>query len=327
VSEALPCVVGVDGGGSKTACRVAGADGTLLGEASAGPSNYQTVGEAGTLAALAEATAGAVAAAARPLRAVGLCLALAGVDRPADLAAMQRVAVALLDRPAPGLAWDVSPERVEIVNDAVAALVGGTGRTAGVVCVAGTGSIAFGMNRAGARARAGGWGHLLGDEGSGYAIGLAALRAVARAADGRGPATALTDLVLARCHLDDPSGLIGLVYGGWQPADVAGFAPVVGAAAAAGDAVAGGILAEAAAELALAVATVARSLGFLDPDGFRFEVVAAGGSWSGLPGLQERFAAALRGEATGATVIAPRRSPVEGAVLLARRAAGLVVLD
>jgi N-acetylglucosamine kinase len=318
--------VGVDGGGSKTACRVAGADGTPLGEATAGPSNYQTVGEAGTLAALAEATAGAVAAAARPLRAVGLCLALAGVDRPADREALRRVTAALLDRPAPGLAWDVHPEQVEIVNDAVAALVGGTGRTAGVVCVAGTGSIAFGMNRAGERARAGGWGHLLGDEGSGYAIGLAALRAVARAADGRGPATALTDLVLARCHLDDPSGLIGLAYGAWQPADVAGLAPVVGAAAA-GDAVAEGILTDAAAELALAATTVARVLGFLEPASARFEVVTAGGLWSGLPGLRARFAATVHDEAKGAIVIAPRRSPVEGAVLLARRAAGLVVLD
>ena len=84
-------------------------------------------------------------------------------------------------------------DQVVIVNDATAALVGGTGHPFGVVCVAGTGSIAFGVNRAGERARAGGWGHLLGDEGSGYAIGLEALRAVCRASDGRGPQTALTD--------------------------------------------------------------------------------------------------------------------------------------
>jgi N-acetylglucosamine kinase len=325
--DLLRVVIGVDGGGSKTACRVAATDGTLLAEGAAGPSNYQTVGHAGALASLATSIEAAAGDAGRPLHVAGLCLALAGVDRPADLAALRRVAEALLERPLPGVTWGMGVDQVVIVNDATAALVGGTGHPFGVVCVAGTGSIAFGVNRAGERARAGGWGHLLGDEGSGYAIGLEALRAVCRAGDGRGPRTALTDLVLERCGLREPSGLIGLAYGGWGPADVAGLAPCVGAASDVGDAVAHGILDRAGAELALAAHSVATRLGFLDPGAGPFQVVTSGGLWEGLPRLRSRFGAALREGAPAAQVMAPRETPAAGAVRLALQAAGLLDLD
>jgi N-acetylglucosamine kinase len=325
----VDCVAGVDGGGSKTACLLASASGEPLGEGRAGPSNYQSVGAARTLDALHEAIAAAAAAAggaAHRLRVAGLCLALAGVDRPDDLEAVRALTRDLLARPPAGVTWDLPPDGVVIVNDAVAALVGGTGRTEGVVCVAGTGSIVFGMNRAGRRSRAGGWGHLLGDEGSGYAIGLAALRAVCRAADGRGPETTLTRLVLDECRLSQASGLIGLAYGGWGVPQIASLAPLAGAAAATGDAVAVAILDAAAAELAGAAGAVARDLGLLgapgEPVGDGFEVVTSGGLWTGLTGLRERFAADLGRLAPGANVIGPRHSPVEGAVLLARRAAG-----
>jgi N-acetylglucosamine kinase-like BadF-type ATPase len=325
--DPLRVVVGVDGGGSKTACRVAATDGAPLAEGSAGPSNYQSVGQSGALAALATAIEGAAADVGRPLHVVGLCLALAGVDRPADLEALRRVAGNLLERPVPGVTWGVGVDQVVIVNDATAALVGGTGRPFGVVCVAGTGSIAFGVNRTGERARAGGWGHLLGDEGSGYAIGLEALRAVCRASDGRGPRTALTERVLARCGLPDASGLIGLAYGGWGPADVAAFAPGVGRASEEEDAVAQAILDRAGDELAMAAHSVASRLGFLEPAGGPFPVVTAGGLWEGLPRLRSRFGAVLRNVAPAAQVLAPRETPVAGAVRLALQAAGLLELD
>jgi N-acetylglucosamine kinase len=285
------------------------------------------VGQEGTLASLAAAIQGAAEAAGRPLRVVGLCLALAGVDRPADLAVLRRIAGSLLQRPLQGVTWELGSHEVVIVNDATAALVGGTGSPFGVVCVAGTGSIAFGVNRAGERARAGGWGHLLGDEGSGYAIGLEALRAVCRASDGRGPQTALTALVLERCGLPDASGLIGQAYGGWGPADVAAFAPCVGTASDGGDAEALAILDRAADELALAARTVASRLGFLEPGAGPFPVVTSGGLWGGLPRLRSRFAAVLRDVVPAAEVMAPRETAAAGAVRLALQAAGLLDLD
>src|SRR5207247_10758037 len=109
--------------------------------------------------------------------------------------------------------WALDLDRVVIENDAVASLVGGIGRRVGVVTVAGTGSIAFGMNARGERRRAGGWGYLLGDEGSGYAIRLAGLRAVCRAHDGRGSATALTTLVGREYELASPPDPTARAYG------------------------------------------------------------------------------------------------------------------
>ena len=112
-----------------------------------------------------------------------------------------------------------------IVNDALIALVAGDGGSvaptraqgfgeadAGVVLVSGTGSIAYGVNRHGVAARAGGWGSSLGDEGSGYWIGRRALAAVVRDADGRGPRTALTPMVLAHFDLERPEQLVAEIY-------------------------------------------------------------------------------------------------------------------
>ena len=319
-----PCVIGIDGGGTKTACEIARLDGAPLGQATGGPSNYQTIGREATRGVLGQVISAAVRAAGRAhgLDVQALCLAMAGVDRPADRAAVTEIATALTHDGSLGVHW--APDvRIAIENDAVASLVGGAGRMLGVVVVAGTGSIAFGMNASGERRRAGGWGHLLGDEGSGYAIGLAGLRAVARAHDGRAPATALTDLVLAALHLASPTDLIGLAYGRWGVPDVAAIAPLVFRAEADGDAVAAEIVEAAAAELALAGSAVIRGL-CLEQEAF--DVLTSGGAWQGSTRLRAGFAAAVATAAPRARVTAPREPPVRGAVLLALKAAGAVAL-
>ena len=85
---------------------------------------------------------------------------------------------------------------VKIVNDAEILLAAGSPTGPKLAMVCGTGSIVYGRTTTGELIRAGGWGYLFGDEGSGYAIGVAALRAVMQAYDGRGPSTLLTGLVL-----------------------------------------------------------------------------------------------------------------------------------
>jgi N-acetylglucosamine kinase len=215
------------------------------------------------------------------------------------------------------LRWTLPPEGPVIVNDAVAALAGGTGDTVGVVAVAGTGSIVFGRNAAGQEARSGGWGYILGDEGSGYAIGLAGLRAFCRAADGRGPATLLTQRVCEAYELAAPAGLVSLVYGGgWGPPEIAAVAPLVVGAAGNGDAVAQAILADAGAELALAVQRVVRRLAL---DAAAFPLVISGGVWASAPSLVAAFTRAVHAFAPGAAVAPPREEPVMGAVMLARQ--------
>ena len=114
-------------------------------------------------------------------RVAAVCLGIAGVDRPAD----EQVIRGILRR----LGYR---ETARVVNDAAIALAAGAPERVGIVVLAGTGSIAYGADRAGRTARAGGYGFLLADEGSGYWLGHQALRAAVRAADGRGPQTLLT---------------------------------------------------------------------------------------------------------------------------------------
>jgi N-acetylglucosamine kinase-like BadF-type ATPase len=209
--------------------------------------------------------------------------------------------------------------RTLVVNDALIALAAGAGEGSGVVIVAGTGSIAYGRDTAGRAARAGGWGYLLGDEGGGFWIGRAALSAVVRQFDGRGPATILTDLVLAQMELRDPRELIHAVYDIGMPRQaVAGIASVVQRAGDAGDAVAREILERASGELAAAAASV---IGRLGMRGDVFPIVLSGGIFRGIPSL-------VAGVSARMTEVAPRSSirpltvePAVGAVALAIGAA------
>lgn len=314
----MPYVIGIDGGGTKTVAVLLDAAGRVLGRGEGGPSNYQTAGAAAVDGALRVAIAAAAAGATaneRPISVGGMCLGMAGVDRPADRAALEPVMYGLVTRPPGGIRW-VSPTATLLFNDAVVALVGGTGRKLGVVQVAGTGSIAYGMNERGEQRRAGGWGHVLGDEGSGYAIGRAGLQAVARAHDGRGPRSRLTELVLAHYRLQGPEQLIDLAYG--TIADVAAAARLVDQAAAAGDEVAQTIIHGAAAELGLCATTVIRALGM---EAERFDVVTTGGAWQGTGGLRDLFRCAVLAVAPDATVRPPLHEPAYGAALLALEAA------
>src|SRR5512136_2682153 len=238
-------LLGIDGGGSKTVALLADLDGRVLGRGTGGPSNYQVVGIQAAEVALNESIRAAFAdAGLAPCAPRAICLGLSGVDRPAD----QSVIRDWVNAEMPG-----TP--AAIVNDAELVLAAGTPEGWGVALICGTGSIAYGRSPAGRMARAGGWGYLLGDEGSGYAIGLAALRAVLRGYDGRGPQTALTEAILGLpgWKLAEPSELVTRVYQGKpgakprriENAEVASLATLVEATAGTGDAVAAGILAEA----------------------------------------------------------------------------------
>lgn len=299
-----PLILGLDGGGSKTLALLADASGRVLGRGAAGSSNYQNIGAPAAWAALDAAIAAAFADAGlspRPLDAV--CLGLAGVDRPEDRTLFEGWAAERFGG-APAV----------IANDAEIVLAAGTPAGWGVALISGTGSIVFGRHPSGAMARAGGWGHILGDEGSGYAIGLAALRAVMAAFDGRGPTTALTDAVLAHWGLAAPPDLVGRVYREDVGAtDIAGLARLVDAAAAAGDGVALEILRGAGHDLAITVEAVARRLDLPAP----IPCALAGGVV--VHGVQARaaFLAAAAARGLALAPITPVPEPAQGAVRLA----------
>jgi N-acetylglucosamine kinase len=301
-------VLGVDGGGSRTVCVVADPDGREMARAFGGPSNHQSVGMDAARQAIAEAVAGARQAAGNPSLAAA-CFGMAGLDRAEDEQVLQ------------GLLGPLLPDtRLLLVHDAEIALVGGTGgRREGVVVIAGTGSIAVGYDGAGRMVRAGGWGHVLGDEGSGYQIAQRGLNAATRARDGRGPVTALLErlpLAAGAASLEDLASRIYLES--WSAAQIAALAPVVLRAADEGDAVARGIVAGSGHELSRAAVAVIRALGFGDD---RLEVVLSGGIFAGSPAIFEAVRGEIRAFAPQADIHLPRHEPVTGAILLALREA------
>jgi N-acetylglucosamine kinase-like BadF-type ATPase len=243
--------LGVDGGGTQTRAVVVDDAGVERAAAQGDGANPHRVGAERAVAAIAAVAAEAARRAGGRLPLTAAWLGLAGLDSPADEAALT-----------PGLASLAAV--THLVNDAELPLSALPAQV-GVALIAGTGSIAVGRNEAGAATRVGGWGHTLGDEGSGYALGAAALVAAVRAADGRGEPTILLERILSAWGLDAANQLIARVYagaGGGATAPVAQVAPIVLQAARAGDALAQGIIQRGAEELALAALTAGRQLGF-----------------------------------------------------------------
>ena len=348
-------VLGVDGGGTKTVCLLMDFSGEIKGRGEAGPSNYQSLGVEPAYNSIRSAIARALDSAKEAgrlygkiddkirrgewhspevrrgewhspegkIRAIGL--GLAGAGREEDLELLRSWVERLHSEGnlSPDLAlldWAIEPEGVFVGNDCAILLAGGTGSSVGVAVISGTGSIAYGQNRQGAIKRAGGWGYLLGDEGSSYDIAVRGLRAAARSYDGRDRQSVLGDKLISHLGLERMEDLVSAVYRrGWGVKDIAALAPVVDAAAAAGDTVAIAIIDRAAEELVLAGRAVMEEL-FLPEEAF--DIVTAGGAWKGMAGMRDRFVAAMEAIAPSARVIWPRHEPAYGAALLALRQLG-----
>jgi N-acetylglucosamine kinase-like BadF-type ATPase len=298
-------VLGIDAGGTKTTCLLADAAGAIVSRAQGGGANLQAHGELEVEKVLHGVIDEAVGE--RRIVPAAVCLGIAGVDRPADRQVMRDILRRLGFRTG-----------VLVVNDALVALVAGVGDHPGVVIVAGTGSIAFGVNSAGQAARAGGWGALLGDEGSGFWIGRHALTAVTRAADGRGPRTLLTALVSERFGLTGVDDLVYEVHDRAGRQAVASLGPIVARAREAGDVVAGEILRTAADELTRAAATV---IARLQMRGEAFRVVLSGSMFRIIPWLAEEMARRLAEVAPRAVAAPLEGDAANGAVHLARQEA------
>lgn len=309
-------VVGVDGGGSKTlawlaASQPGGAD-EPLGVGESGPGNPRAAGFDVAQHNIAAAIRQAWSAAGRePQVAAAACLGLSGAGRSEEQQRIRQWALTA------GIAREV-----QVTHDAAIILAAGSRENSGVALICGTGSLAWGRSATGEAARAGGWGYLIGDEGSAYAIVRAGLRAAAMAADGRGPATALLTQFQRRLQAAAPEELIGRIYHAEMTREaLARLADVVFECAAA-DAVADRIIGEAAAELATMVSAVVRHLHL---KAGAYELALTGGLLLHQPRLQSRLREALESLQS-----APRQThlvadPVRGAVALARDcAAGAV---
>jgi N-acetylmuramic acid 6-phosphate etherase len=253
-------VLGIDGGGTRCTAviatvpesRAGDTSLSILGRGVAGPANPRVAGFDAAQANLTSAVAAArTAAGIGGTRLAAACLGLAGVGRAEER-----------DRMTAWARETLSADHVAVITDAEILFAAGTLPAWGIVLIAGTGSLALGRAERGATERCGGWGPLLGDEGSGYSIALAGLRAAARMADGRGPATALSAALQQRLGAVSPADLVARVHDPASSRDrIAALATDVVAAATAGDGVAEQIVAGAAGELAHLVATLATRLG------------------------------------------------------------------
>ncbi|MEZ4710438.1 MAG: BadF/BadG/BcrA/BcrD ATPase family protein [Caldilineaceae bacterium] len=296
--------LGLDGGGTQTRCVAMNADAQIVGRARSGSSNRNSVGDATAQANVAAAIDDALAAAgAVKANVAAVCLGMSGVGRPADRA----LVAGWIDAILPGIP-------AAIYNDAIIALASGTrGRLFGIVIVSGTGMIVYGFAENGDEARAGGWGPLLGDEGGGYAIGAAVLKAVTAAVDDRGPQTALQPALLQHLGLTQPSDLVAWAYAetGWDR--IAQLAMLAADCATQGDSVAKAILDQAAADLAVAAEAVARRLNLIDA---AFPLVLSGGNLRPGP-LFEQLRQKLAIGLPTAQIRTPQVEPAEAAALLA----------
>jgi N-acetylglucosamine kinase-like BadF-type ATPase len=294
-------VIGIDAGGTKTVCQLADEHANVLAEARGAGANLQANGELEVEKALHAVMTEAVGR-DRSIRPSAICCGMAGVDRPEDVAAIRAILTRI------GQKADLL-----VVNDALIALEAGAPGEAGVVIVAGTGSIAYGRDTEGRAARSGGWGHMLGDEGSGYWLGRQALQAVVRASDGRGSATSLTARVLRHYGVGRAQDLVHQIYyGGARPSAIATLGVLVQAAADDADAIALQIIDHGAAELAAAATSVASRLSLA-----ACPVILSGGMFRAVPRLSAGVVARLAATLPKASVRPLTVEPARGAVHLA----------
>jgi glucosamine kinase len=294
-------VMGIDGGGSTVRVAITTPELTIRGQASGPTANPSVVGRDAAAETIRAAMRSALRSAdlsPEQINAVGI--GIAGAAASHSEAWLREVVTA------------VTPHaRLALSADYETALVGAIGQRCGVLVLAGTGSFAYGVNVKGETALVGGWGYLIGDEGSGYWLGSEGLRAVVRALDGRGPMTTLTTALLSALGLSDRMDLIHWLYDGAanRTREIAALGPLM-LEQASSDPVAAAIVQRAADELAQATEAVIRRLNMESPE-FAF----AGGLLSEPNPLTEALCRALRLSA----IPVPRYPPVIGAALLALR--------
>jgi N-acetylglucosamine kinase-like BadF-type ATPase len=294
-------LLGIDGGGTRTTAWLAGDAKSVLARVEVGPSNPLKVGFALAQQQLLRAFREACREArSRPAPLDALCAGLAGSDFPT----VHQKMLEWLKKSIPARAY-------LLTTDAEIALSAGAGEAAGMVVIAGTGSVAYARDLGGKSLRCGGWGSLFDDAGSGYDLGRKAVGCALRALDGRARPTSLTAGLSRELGL---AKLTDAVASPLSPQQIAALFPVVLREAANGDLTARRLCHEAARDLAdLALALITR-LGWKHRAS---RVMCAGGVLRSSPLILRKFRAHVHDQAPKARVSLLPREPVEGALFLA----------
>jgi N-acetylglucosamine kinase-like BadF-type ATPase len=298
--------LGVDGGGTNTRAVILHESGQVCGEGHADAANYHRVGLESAVNAVRRAVQQACSSAGIVSSQISAaCVGLAGVAHPEHHRTMLQALRAALPI-----------QEILLETDARIALAGATDLRPGVVIIAGTGSIACGINTENEFARAGGWGPVMGDEGSGTYIGKRALEAVMEAFDGRGRRTRLSEKVLEHFKLKSAAELPAVIYNGSSQGmkEVAQLSRVVVEAAEDGSRVAQEILSDAADELGRAAVAVIEQLRMQSQS---FRIAYVGGVFESGRWILEPLKKSIAEIAPLAVVTPPLHSPVMGAARMA----------
>jgi N-acetylglucosamine kinase-like BadF-type ATPase len=297
-------LLGVDGGATKTLAAVLDLERNTVHLGHAGPSNEDAVGAQAAVGALLDAAGQAMQAAGiEQSQLDGAVLAVAGTDTASIVRHV---------REARGEGWIV-------VNDVVGAWATATGAGPGAAAISGTGSNVFGVGPGGKSWRTGGWGHVLGDEGSGYWLGVESIKAALRDRDASGPPTALSDAAPGFFGVDTVEALASLVYS--KPltkSEIARFAIETAALAEQGDEVARELFERGARMLGGQIAAVIERTGLEGP----FPVGLIGSTYKAGEVLLAPLRARVAEAAPQASVEIVESPPVAGSLLLAAQACG-----
>lgn len=303
-------LIAVDGGGTRTRCALFDRRGHILAEAQTKSANHLVANSTEALAALEECVGEGLRDAGRSTDAVrAVSVGLAGVDiRGEGLAEAQEFVRGL------GFASSF------VHPDIVTAHAGALGGEPGILALAGTGSAFLGVSQDGRYVTSGGWGPAFGDEGSAHWIGQQALRAAAKAYDGRGAETTLTQAICEGLELRNfPETLQAVYRSPMQVSLIALLSLTTERVAAAGDEVAQEILRMAGEELARGVVAVARRMGNSNTT---WKVSWEGGVLRNSAVVREHFCSAVTKQLAGAVLIAPKFDPLYGAYLMGCKSLG-----
>lgn len=297
-------IIGIDGGGTKTKLTLCDLEGKVLSTYVAGPSNILSSGYETAKASLNTLFRSVIEEGYTLEACEGLCIGAAGAGRDHIKTQIEQMIRALGYN-----------GKLIITHDAETALVGGTGGSGGILIIAGTGAICYGQDEEGKTHRVSGWGHIVGDEGSAYYIGVKIIDAVMRAYDGRGNQTLLTTSLLETMGIGGEEEIIKVIYQlHMTKKEIAEYAILIDKACKAGDKVALSIADQVIYELVEDVLAVERQLDFKAE---KVDVVINGSVLVSNDYIREGFKARLHKEKTKLHVRTMKYDASYGAALIA----------
>jgi N-acetylglucosamine kinase-like BadF-type ATPase len=304
-------ILGADGGGTKTTVQIADVRGKAVTQVVTGASSYKSVGMSKAIENLNKGVFGAIKnlKTSEDVNFISSCFGFAGNDAEEDCKTYTEIVFNNK------LSSHLDPKKTIICNDTRIGIEVGSKKKNKIIIIAGTGSNCLGINEDGKQVRASGWDYILADEGSGYSIGLKALKAVMRAYDGRGKKTMLAKTILEELNLKKVLDLVRWAYDGpFSKAMIGTLAKEVCKTAKMGDEVSIDILAEEACEAAVSVITVADKLGFKNED---FDLIFAGSLFKCKEYFKNILMGRVKEDFPKVNFIPMIKNPVEGAIKLA----------